>query len=439
MFVYRAKPSSVRYLVLFGLFVGTWAAFDIAALAQEPSAPTPAARSIRVFLDCTSCDTDYLRQEVTFVDYVRDRFVADVHVLFSVQPTGNGGEETTLTFIGRGAFSGVDDALRHVASPVETPDEVRLSYARLLVLGLARYIARTPDASRVELVVGEDSPSRAERPTEDPWNYWVCEMGFFGDLSGEESSSTRSLSGFGLASRTTEAWKLQVGVDALYDLDRFNFDDEMITSVSRRSAVTGLVVKSLGRHWAVGVGGSVVSSTFTNQRNSVRFAPSIEYNIYPYDESSRRQVTISYAVGMSALRYREPTIFGKTQETKPDGRFHLFAGASQPWGTLDASLEASHFIDEPGNYRVVGFGSVGYRLVRGLSLDVSGGASLIRDQIYLPRRGASEEEVLLRRRSLATNYDYQFSIGLTFTFGSIFDSVVNSRLSGASGNFLRRF
>ena len=267
----------------------------------------------------------------------------------------------------------------------------------------------------------------------------MFDLGFFGDLSGEESNNTTALSGFGLASRTTDAWKLQIGVDALYDLDRFNFDDDVFTSISRSSAVTGLVVKSIGRQWAVGVGGSVVSSTFTNQRNSVRFAPTVEYNIYPYDESSRRQLTISYAVGMSALRYREPTIFGKTRETKPDGRFHVFAGAIQPWGTLDVSLEASHFIDEPRNYRVVGLGSVGYRLVQGLSLDVSGGASLIRDQIYLPRRGASDEEVLLRRRRLATNYDYQLSIGLTFTFGSIFDSVVNSRLSGSSGNFLRRF
>ena len=435
---YRVEISSIRIRVVFGLLICCGAAFDLAAHAQDSSAATSIPRSLRVFLDCTSCDTDYIRQEVTFVDYVRDSLVSDVHVLFSVEPTGNGGAETTLTFIGREEFAGVDDVLRHLASPVDTPDEVRLSYTRLLALGLARYIARTPDASAVQILVG-DSPSTAPAPAEDPWNSWVFQLGFFGDLSGEESISTRALSGFGLASRTTEAWKLQISVNALYDSDRFDFGDEVFNSISRNSAVTGLLVKSLGRHWAAGAGGSIVSSTFTNQQNSVRFAPTIEYNIYPYDESARRQLTISYAVGMTVLRYREATIFGKRQETKPDGRFHVFAGASQPWGTLDVSLEASHFIDEPSKYSVVGFGSLGYRLVQGLSLDLTGGASLIRDQIYLPRRGASDEEVLLRQRRLATNYDYNLSIGLTFTFGSIFDSVVNSRLSGSSGNFLRRF
>jgi hypothetical protein len=33
-----------------------------------------------VFLDCDRCDGDYIRKEVTFVDYVRTREDADVHV-----------------------------------------------------------------------------------------------------------------------------------------------------------------------------------------------------------------------------------------------------------------------------------------------------------------------------------------------------------------------
>ena len=65
--------------------------------------------------------------------------------------------------------------------------------------------------------------------------------------------------------------------------------------------------------------------------------------------------------------------------------------------------------------------------MRGLSLDIGGSASRIRDQISLPRRGATPEEVLLRLRRLRSSYEYSFSMSLTYTFGSIFSSVVNPR------------
>ena len=65
------------------------------ALAQDPqpapqAAPAPAAplaapdtgaaEAVRVYLECSQCDFDYLRTEVRFVNYVRDRQVADVVV-----------------------------------------------------------------------------------------------------------------------------------------------------------------------------------------------------------------------------------------------------------------------------------------------------------------------------------------------------------------------
>ena len=35
----------------------------------------------RVFIDCRGCDRDYFREEITYVNYVRDRKDADIHVL----------------------------------------------------------------------------------------------------------------------------------------------------------------------------------------------------------------------------------------------------------------------------------------------------------------------------------------------------------------------
>ena len=57
----------------------------------------------------------------------------------------------------------------------------------------------------------------------------------------------------------------------------------------------------------------------------------------------------------------------------------------------------------------------------------------MRDQLFLPRRGASDEEVLLRQRDLDTDFDYALNVNLRFTFGSIFNNIVNPRFDGGGG------
>jgi hypothetical protein len=70
------------------------------------------------------------------------------------------------------------------------------------------------------------------------------------------------------------------------------------------------------------------------------------------------------------------------------------------------------------------------RLVRGLSLDLFANYERVRDQIYIPAGDATDEEVLLQRRALETGYRYGTSIGLRYTFGSIYNNIVNPRLDG---------
>ena len=59
--------------------------------------------------------------------------------------------------------------------------------------------------------------------------------------------------------------------------------------------------------------------------------------------------------------------------------------------------------------------------------------SRLRDQLFLPRGTLRDEDILLRRRQLETNYRYFTSVGITYRFGSIFDNVVNTRLDNAGG------
>ena len=91
------------------------------------------------------------------------------------------------------------------------------------------------------------------------------------------------------------------------------------------------------------------------------------------------------------------------------------------------SSEFRQYLHDLSKYRLEVGGELSFRITRGLSLDLDGSASRIRDQIALPARGATDEEILLELRELQSEYQFDFSFGLTYRFGSIFNNIVNPR------------
>jgi uncharacterized protein len=69
------------------------------------------------------CDETFIREEMTWVDYVRDREVADVHVLVTQEQTGAGGQAQTFDLIGRGPFLGMDYSAVYVTRAGATDAE----------------------------------------------------------------------------------------------------------------------------------------------------------------------------------------------------------------------------------------------------------------------------------------------------------------------------
>jgi len=66
----------------------------------------------KVFLDGRRIDSEYIRTEISFVDYVRERTEADVHVLITTQNTGSGGSEYTIAFIGQNGCKELQNTLK---------------------------------------------------------------------------------------------------------------------------------------------------------------------------------------------------------------------------------------------------------------------------------------------------------------------------------------
>jgi hypothetical protein len=405
-----------------------------AASAQEPSPAQQAAAAVRVFVDCHGgCDSTYIRKELNFVDHVRDKEASDVHILITTERAGGGGDMYTISFMGLRRFAGISDSATYLTQQADTDDDVRRGLVRVLKLGLVRYVATTSVRDSLDVTYRPaKAQDQAAQTTHDPWNFWVFRLRGNASTSGEESETTVRLNSSVTASRVTEAWKLAASYSGNYRHSRYSLEDEGeedYIAVSRDASASGLVVKSLGPHWGAGGRLSLTTSTYNNQKLTLAALPAIEYNYYPYDQSTRRQLTFTYSMGVRQLQYHELTIYGKTEETALSHALSVNWDRQEPWGNLDLQFDASQYIPDGYKYRLSVEGDTEIRLFKGFSLNLYGGVSRIRNQIYLPAEGATDEEILLRLRQIATGYDYSFSVGFSYTFGSVFNNVVNARLS----------
>ena len=380
--------------------------------------------AVKVFVDCNYCDLDFIRTEITFVNYVRDPNQADVHILISQQQTGGGGTEYTLTFIGKNAFVQNNDTLRYISNITNTEDEQRRGLATILRKGLFQYALKTPVAEF--LSVSYSRPSQ-QQTIEDTWNFWVFSLNLNSFLNGEKSSNTTYIYSTLSANRTTQDWKIRLSASSDYKENTYEYGTLKEKFITRGYYFDGLWVKSLDDHWSAGITGAIISSTYRNIDLSGRIAPAVEYNFFPFSESTRRQLRVLYKVGGIQNNYVDSTIYDKKEEFLFDHSLSVTLELRQQWGSISLSVLGAEHLRDLKKYNAQIYGNMSLRLFEGLSLNLYGSFRQIRDQIALSKGGTSQAQVLTRQREIATNYSYYASVGIGYTFGSIYNNVVNSR------------
>jgi hypothetical protein len=400
--------------------------------AQPPADQSAAASGparLRVYLDCSDCFQNYLRDEITWVDFVRQPQDADVHLLSNSQTTGGGGREVVLRFVGAGRFATVDHELRALSLAGETENVRRATLLRTVVVGLLNYMAREGLPAGLDVDVEPDQTRAADAlPVRDPWNLWAFRIGSGGSIDAEESNRQVRWDLNLSADRVTDDWKISFGSRVEREREKFDLDEDDPFEVKRHETrFDWFLAKSLGPHWSFGFEGDVESSSFGNTRFSAASGPAIEFSIFPYREYATRQFVLQYQAGTQHTEYNEVTLFDKLEETR--GRHEVSARLDQrqPWGSIESSVELSQYFHDLGKYRLEVNGEVSVRITRGLSVNFDGSASRIRDQISLPRRSATPEEVLLELRELQSGYEVSFSASVSYSFGSLFNNVVNPR------------
>ena len=312
-----------------------------AQATPNAQADTSQRELLRVFLDCRSgCDGDFFRTELTWVNFVRDRQLAQVQLLITEQGTGAGGSEYTLTFLGQGDLASRADTARYVSLPSATNDEIRRGLVRLTGQGLLRFVQGTPIASRIDLVYRAPTTQEKQSDTrgaKDRWKLWVYRIGSNVNSNGDKNYKNTFLNGSLRAGRTTAQWKLNFQVNGNYQENRFVLSDtETVTNYQRNFNSDNLVVKSLNDHWSIGAEANAGSSKFRNQDFAARINPAVEYNLYPYSQSTRHQLAIRYGLGVQTANYIDTTIYGKLAETHPIQRLVVAPAMQQSWGGIFA-------------------------------------------------------------------------------------------------------
>lgn len=397
---------------------------EVLSAEQESNLELMKKLAVKVFLDCNSCDMEFLKEEITFVNYLRDRKDADVHILVTTQATGSGGQEFSIDFIGLNTYANITDTLTYISQKTDTNDDIRQGIAHVLKLGLIPFVYKTPIADKISIYFSEDVEPTA---VEDKWDSWVFNLGINGSTSGEKTTQFISFNGNLSINRVTPKSKIRLSFSANFNENKYNFEDETFTSTSSSESARSMYVKSLGDHWSVGVLANYNSSSYSNTELDFYGGLGVEYSLFPYSEANRKAITLMYEVGYNYSKYREETIFDKLTENLLGQSLTLTGDFNQPWGYIFLLLEGFNYFHDFSKNRLDLEAGLSVNLFKGFSFDVWGGYSQIHDQLSLPKRGATLEEILLRRKELATNYSYHVSVGLSYTFGSIYSNVVNPR------------
>ena len=397
----------------------------ITTLSWSQEIPLVAADTIRkdalnVFMEAS----DYIKKEIPYINYVRDRKVADLYIISTIERTGSGGLVTTFFLVGQGKYQGMADTLKCNTNPDETYDIRRAKEVKVLKLGLARYVAKTPLAQFLEVRFNQPL---SETVSTDKWNSWVYRASLSAYTSGQSTYNWGYLFGTVSANRITEKSKFRSSLGVDFENDKSTYEDTTYTSTRVEKYGSIAYIKSINEHWSSGAMSDIQSSSYSNYDFAISLCPGIEYDIFPYTESTRRILTLQYKAGMEINNYNEETIRFKTSETVGFHSLSSYFSIIQKWGSVSSQVSWRNYFFDWSYYKIRLYTSANLRLFKGLSFNIYGSVAAVHDQISLPAGNASLEDVLLRRKMQKTEYTYSISFGFSYTFGSIYNNAVNPR------------
>jgi hypothetical protein len=387
---------------------------------------------LKVFLDCSAgCDVNYIKSEITIVDFVLDRIAADVHILITSRGNGGGGETVQLAFFGQNAFAGRSDKIQCDIPAIATAAVKREAITHRIKLGLVPYL-NTSSAGQVKIEMkGTDLSKGESAPKHDKWNYWVYRIGTDGSLNTDQNYQSLQASGYLSANRTTDKLRVNFYAYSSYNFATYSYEDngqlETYEVINTSSLLSHYLVKSLSQHWSIGYEAYYNNSTFSNYKSRLYLSPAIEYAVFPYRDMNEKFFAISYGPEVMSNAYYDTTIFNQTEEILLGHKLRANLSVRQKWGSITSVISYSNYLKDWQLNNISASFNLDIRITGGLSFYLYTSGGLVHDQVYLVKGDATQQQILTRQRQLATSYTYYTGFGISYRFGSILNNFVNPR------------
>lgn len=410
---------------------------SISASAQTDTTQYNSKR-LKVFVDCSNtwCDNTFIRTEINIVDFMLDRLAADVHLLITSVENGSGGSQFQMIFYGQNEFRNSRDTLRFNIDPNATESERRDAMVKYIKLGLTPFVMKTDFASDITIEMKkpeqDSDKNKSNKSTKDKWNYWVYRVGASGNINLDQVYKSGSYYANISADRTTD--KLKVYFSAYANTSTSKYEFETTPGNTQKIKVKNdsynfyhSMVVSVNQHWSYGYEGNYSNSTFSNNKSRIYISPAIEYAIFPYKLVNNKFFTIRYGVDLTNNRYYDTTVYNKTRETLMGHQISANLSFNQKWGSVSSRVSYRNYFSDWSLSNLSMNLDMNIRITGGLSFNVYAYSELVRDQIYLPKGSATEQEVLTRQRQIASSYNFYSGFGFNYRFGSKLNNFVNPR------------
>lgn len=382
-----------------------------------------------LFIKCDRCDNNFLKNEINYVNHVREQGLADIQLFIYRNRNANNGNRYSLDFIGKNEFSEKELSLVLDTNPRLTQDEVRNALKKKIDIGLVYFLVESNISNRIN--ISYDSiinNNESYESSSDKWKNWVFQssgaVNFENETSRNESNIRIELD----ADKVTDKIKLQFDVDFERSNNKYENQDNVFISKRNRKSFDAKSVWSINDKWSAGFNAGASGDTYQNIDYRHYIMPAIEYSFFPYYEFVRREMVINYRIGYGYRNYIEETIYNKFEENVYLHQLAFETRFRQPWGEIYTNFRAKSFLQDPSknSFRFDSWFSI--RVFEGLSVKFGGEIELIRDQLSLPKGNASIEDLLLQQQEIATDFRSEFRIAIGYTFGSAFNNYLNSRL-----------
>ena len=362
--------------------------------------------------------SEYVKVEIPYINYVRDLEESDIYIITTITEAGSRGTEYTLYITGQDKYAGMVDTVTFYTNSDSTEDIRRKSMARNLKQALMRYIQKTPLSEYITIDFNRNISSEIST---DNWDNWVITPSLSMNFHDTKTSNLSQLNGRLFIDRITEDLKVNIDLNYQKYNSEFKSSDFSSKTEYEEKWVDLAIVKSISDHWSYGAFLSAYNSPHDNIAMAYQAMPGIEYDLYPYSEFLRRQLRIAYWTGYKYEQYEETTILDQTENQEWIHTLSAAYGLVQKWGNLNISLKYTNNLQDWSDNSLDIETNLDIRLTKGLMFFINNSFRFYKTENLSLVFGSTPSI------SLESGHDTTIRCGLAYTFGSIYNNVVNPR------------